>query len=304
MPAVSVRDLVVRFGSRPAVAGLGFDAPHGQVTAIVGPNGAGKSTTVAACVGLVTGWAGRIALLGSSRDPARTAPAAERARVGVMLQDGGLYPSARPGELVAYVASLHPDPLDPAALLDQLGLDPGTRTPIRRLSGGEQQRVKCALALVGRPDLAFLDEPTAGLDAEGRRAFHGLVRGLRDAGTSIVLTTHLMDDVERLADRVVVVARGRDVRSGTLDDLVGDEDCISFSGPLRADLGALASALPPGCQIVESRPGRYRATGASDPLALSAIASWTARHGARSSSITVGRESLEDVVLDLVGRQP
>lgn len=301
---MSVSDLVVRFGSRPAVARLTFDAPHGQVTAIVGPNGAGKSTTVAACVGLVSGWTGRIALLGSSRDPSRPAPAAERARVGVMLQDGGLYPSARPRELVAYVASLHRDPLDPAALLDELGLDPSTRTPIRRLSGGEQQRVKCALALVGQPELAFLDEPTAGLDTEGRHAFHDLVRRLRDDGTSIVLTTHLMDDVERLADHVVVIAKGRGLRSGALDDLVGGEDCISFSGPLDADLAPLRAALPAGCEIVESRPGRYRATGASDPLALSAIASWTAQHGARSSSISVGRESLEDVVLDLVGRQP
>ena len=196
-----------------------------------------------------------------------------------MLQDGGLYSTARPLELVRYVASLYPDPDDPAALLDGLGIDPATRTTIRRLSGGEQQRVKCAAALVGRPELAFLDEPTAGLDSLGRRTFHDRVRSLVDRGTTIVLTTHLMDDVERLADHVVVVARGRDVRQGTIAELVGEEESVSFRGPMHADVSGLRSVLPDGGDVVENPAGHYRVTGAADPMVLSAIAAWCGQQG-------------------------
>jgi ABC-2 type transport system ATP-binding protein len=221
--------------------------------------------------------------------------------VGVMLQDGGLYTTARPLELVSYLARLYPDPADPAALLSSLGLDPGLRTPVRRLSGGEQQRVKCAAALVGRPELAFLDEPTAGLDAVARRAFHDLVRDLVRGGTTIVLTTHLMDDVERLADTVVVVAGGRAVRQGSIADFVGEEESVAFRGPMHADLSGLRAVLPPGAAIHEDPAGHYRVTGAADPMVLSAIASWCAQHGVRTADLSVGRRSLEDVIVDLVG---
>jgi ABC-2 type transport system ATP-binding protein len=298
-PAVVVHDLVVRYGAKTAVAGLGFEAPRGAVTALVGPNGAGKTSTIEACVGLHPAASGTIRLLGHGVPLDRSVAAAVHGRVGVMLQDGGLYSTARPLELVTYIASLYPDSDDPARLLSALGLDPAVRTPIRRLSGGEQQRVKCAAALVGRPDLVFLDEPTAGLDAVARRTVHGLVRELVDRGTSVVLTTHLMDDVERLADRVVVVAGGRDVRSGTVADLVGDEESITFRGPMHVDLTGLAAALPEGCALSEDHPGFYRVTGTADPMALSAIASWCAQHGARTSDLSVGRRSLEDVVVEL-----
>ena len=300
-PAVLVQDLVVRYGARTAVAGLSFAAPDGQVTALVGPNGAGKTSTVEVCTGLRSAAAGTVSVLGTDLPATGAARAALHGRIGVMLQDGGLYTAARPLELVQYLGSLYPRPRGAADLLDRLGVDPGTRTPIRRLSGGEQRRVAAAAALVGRPELAFLDEPTAGLDARARRSFHDLVRSLVSEGTTIVLTTHLMDDVERLADHVVVVAGGRAVRSGTVSDLVGDDESVSFRGPLHADLTGLRAVLPDGGDVVEDPPGHYRVVGPVDPMVLSAVAAWCGQHGVRTSDLSVGRRSLEDVVIDLVG---
>ena len=302
-PAVRVRDLVVRYGPRSAVAGLTFEAQAGEVTALVGPNGAGKTSTVETCVGLRSAASGSVEILGVRQPAEGSLAGALRSDVGVMLQDGGLYPTARPLELARHIASLYADPDDPERLLAALGVDPGTRTTIRRLSGGEQQRVKCALALVGRPRLVFLDEPTAGLDTSGRRAVHDLIAGLRAGGTSVVLTTHLMDDVERLADHVVVISRGRDVSRGSVADLVGDDDTIAFSGPVNADLRDLVAVLPDGCRIEEDRPGRYRVSAAADPMILSAIAAWCAQHGVRTSGLTVGRRSRADVVLELTEGQ-
>lgn len=299
--AVRVTDLVVRYGPRTAVSGLTFTAPAGRVTALVGPNGAGKTSTVEVCAGLRSAAAGTVEVLGTPLPAAGSSRAALHARVGVMLQDGGLYTTARPLELVRYLSTLYPSPRDPAELLAGLGVDPATRTPIRRLSGGEQRRVAAAAALVGRPELAFLDEPTSGLDAVARRSFHDLVRTLVAGGTTIVLTTHLMDDVERLADHVVVVAGGRDIRHGTVADLVGEEESVSFRGPMHADVSGLISVLPPGGDVVEGPPGHYRVTGAADPMTLSAIAAWCGQHGVRTADLSVGRRSLEDVIVALVG---
>jgi ABC-2 type transport system ATP-binding protein len=300
VPAVDVRDLVVRYGTRPAVAGLTFSAAAAQVTALVGPNGAGKTSTVEVCVGLRRANAGTVKVLGEQLRAAGPSSGL-RARVGVMLQDGGLYSGARPLELVRHVAALHPRRLEPAALLERLGVDPSTRTTIRRMSGGEQRRVAAAAALVGAPELVFLDEPTAGLDAIARRGFHDLVRELVAGGTTVVLTTHIMDDVERLADHVVIVAGGRVLRDGAVTDLVGDDESITFRGPLHADVNGLQAVLPPGGRVMEVSPGTYRVTGAADPLVLSAIASWCAQHHISTSGLNVGRRSLEDVVIELVG---
>lgn len=295
-PAVRVTHLVVRYGTRNVVDGLSFTAPTGQVVALVGPNGAGKTTTVESCVGLRSPLSGTVEVLGE-REPGSSGL---RTRVGVMLQDGGLYATARPLELARYVASLYREPEDPARLLDALGIDPATRSPVRRLSGGEQQRVKCALALVGRPELVFLDEPTAGLDSGGRRTFHELVRGLKARGTTVVLTTHLMDDVERLADRVVVVAGGKDIHHGTVAELVGDADTIWLRAPVEAEVTGLRAALPEGARLEEEQPGRYRIDAGSDPAIVSAIANWCGANGVPMSLLTVGRLSLEDVVQTLV----
>jgi len=301
VPALTIEDLVVRYGATTAVAGLSMVADEGNVTALIGPNGAGKTSTVEVCAGLRAAASGHVTVLGE-RLPVAGGPAARlHDRVGVMLQDGGLYSSAAPLELVTYIASLYRQPQDPRELLASVGIDPTSRTAIRRMSGGEQQRVKCALALVGRPDLVFLDEPTAGLDPLARRGIHDLIRGLTERGCTVVLTTHLMDDVERLADQVVVVARGRAVRSGSVADLVGDEDTITFRGPLHVDVRDLRSALPAGYAVFEDHPGHYRVVGSADPMVLSAIASWSAQHGSPMAELAVGRRSLEDVVIDLIG---
>lgn len=300
VPAVVVRDLVVRYGARTAVAGLDLSAPDAAVTALIGPNGAGKTSTVEACVGLRSPSSGTIEVLGT-RVPADGRQRAElHQRVGVMLQDGGLYSTARPLEMVAHVAGLHAASEDPAGLLEALGIDPSSRTPIRRLSGGEQRRVAAAAALVGRPRLVFLDEPTAGLDTVGRRAFHDLLRQRVAEGLSVILTTHLMDDVERLADHVVVMARGRNLAEGTVDDLVGGDDTVTFTGPLHLPVGDLSAVLPPDTTIEEAPAGRYRIDGKLDPSALASITAWCGQHGVQTRDIRLGRRSLEDVVHDLV----
>ena len=265
----------------------------------MGPNGAGKTSTVESCVGLRTPASGTVEILG---EPEVTS-ARLRSRVGVMLQDGGLYPSARPLELARHIASLYPRPEDPEALLAALGLDPATRTPIRRLSGGEQQRVKCALAWVGRPELVVLDEPTAGLDSAGRRNFHDLIRGLTARGTTVVLTTHLMDDVERLADHIVVVADGRNVHNGSVSDLIGDAETIWLQLPAGIGVDGLRSALPHSARVDEERSGTYRVSAGADPTILGIVASWCAASGVPTSGLIVGRRSLEDVVQALIEGQ-
>jgi ABC-2 type transport system ATP-binding protein len=294
--AVEISDLVVRYGARVAVNGLSLTAPVGVVTALVGPNGAGKTSTVEVCAGLRPASSGTVRLLGEPIG----APDLRR-RVGVMLQDGGLYTSAAPLPFLSYVASLYETPADPAELLRALGIDPALRTPIRRLSGGEQQRVKCAAALIGRPELVFLDEPTVGLDPVARRGIHERVRQLTEAGTSVVLTTHLMDDVERLASHVIVMAQGRVIREGNVDQLVGAEDSVTFKGPAHCDLTDLRAALPDTCSVTEEHPGVFRVSGSTDPMVLSAVASWSAQHGGRTGDLAIGRRSLEDVIVELVG---
>ena len=223
-PAVVVADLVKRHGGVTAVDGVTFTADLATVTAVLGPNGAGKTTTVEICAGLRQADAGTVEVLGL--DPGRDGRAL-RPRLGLMPQTGGsgasgVYPTARPREVLELFAALYADPLDPAVLLDRLDLTRVARTPWRRLSGGEQQRLSLALAIVGRPEVVFLDEPTAGLDLHGRHATWALVEELRAAGVTVVLTTHAMDEAERLADHVVIVDRGRTVAAGTPAELTRD----------------------------------------------------------------------------------
>ncbi|HYT10496.1 MAG TPA: ABC transporter ATP-binding protein, partial [Mycobacteriales bacterium] len=211
-PAVEVHELVKRYGSTVAVAGLSLSVEPATVLALLGPNGAGKTTTVEVCEGYRRPDSGRVRVLGL--DPAADARAL-RPRVGVMLQGGGGYPGARAGELLRLLAAYAARPLDPDALLDRLGLSAAARTPYKRLSGGQKQRLSLAMAVVGRPELVFLDEPTAGLDPQARHATWAVVEHLRADGVTVVLTTHHMDEAERLADDVVVIDSGRVVATGT-----------------------------------------------------------------------------------------
>ena len=203
--ALEINDLVVRYGTKTAVAGLSMTARLGSVTAVVGPNGAGKTTTVETCEGYRSPTAGSVRVLGL--DPVADS-AALRPRIGVMLQEGGVPSSAKVGETLEHFARFYQNPQSPRELINLLGLSDVSAT-YRRMSGGEQQRLKFAIAIIGRPELVFLDEPTAGLDAHAKRIVWDVVNQLRASGVGIILTTHLMDDVEQLADEVFVVHHGR-----------------------------------------------------------------------------------------------
>jgi len=216
VPAVEIDGLVMRYGATRAVDGLSMTVDRDTITAVLGPNGAGKTTTLETCEGYRRPQAGTVRVLGLDprRDRRELLP-----RIGVMLQDGGAWSGVRAPEMLRHVARLHAHPLDPVLLAERLGLDECGRTPYRRLSGGQKQRLALALAVVGRPELVFVDEPTAGLDPHARRTTWDLLEELRASGVTVVLTTHHMDEAERLADRIHILDRGRIVASGTPAEL-------------------------------------------------------------------------------------
>lgn len=303
-PAVEVSGLVKAYGDRRVVDGLDLIAVRGQVTAVLGPNGAGKTTTVECCEGLRRPDAGRVRVLGA--DPAQ-GHSEHRAQVGVMLQGGGLPTAARALELVRHVARLHRHPLDPDLLAERLGIVDFASTTVRRLSGGQRQRVALACALVGRPEVVFLDEPSAGLDPQARLSVWELVRQARAAGVAVLLTTHLIEEAERLADLVVVMDAGRVVAQGSPEELTGgpchaQADTVRFRATPSLDLSTLRSLLPQDLRVIEALPGRYEVGGRIDPHVLVTITTWCADHELMPEGLTVGRRSLEDVFLDLTGR--
>ncbi|MGB3696295.1 MAG: ABC transporter ATP-binding protein [Gordonia sp. (in: high G+C Gram-positive bacteria)] len=300
-PALAVRGLVKRFGDKTAVDGLDLTLPRGEILALLGPNGAGKTTTVEICEGFTRPDAGSVRVLGMD-------PVADndrlRARIGVMLQGGGAYPGAKAEEMLALCAAYSADPLDPDWLMEALGLTEVARTGFRRLSGGQQQRLSLACALVGRPELVFLDEPTAGLDAHARIMVWELISRLRADGVSILLTTHLLDEAEELADQIVIIDQGRAVAAGAPADLVRQD----ADGQLRftaagLDDEALQAALPDGCRATRTPTGEHLVTGEITPALVSAIAAACAERGVLIESLDVASNSLQDVFLNLTGRE-
>ncbi|MFC5752765.1 ABC transporter ATP-binding protein [Actinomadura rugatobispora] len=298
--AVEVADLVRRYGPVTAVNGLSFRAARGAVTAMLGPNGAGKTTTIEICEGFRRAGSGLVRVLGL--DPAADGKAL-KPRVGVMPQSGGVPGTARAGEFLRLIASFHSRPLDPAALLERLGLTGQARTPFRRLSGGQQQRLSLAVALVGRPELVFLDEPTTGLDPQARHSTWELVEELRGAGVSVVLTTHYMEEAERLADHVVIVDHGTVVAQGAPADLAGAERQLRFRARPGLGLDELLSALPLGSAAKESPAGHYLVEGDVRPELLATVTAWCASHGVMAEELRIERRTLEDVFLELTGRE-
>ena len=300
-PAVEVTGLRKRYGSKTAVDGLDLLLPAGSVLALLGPNGAGKTTTVEICEGFRAADAGTVRVLGL--DP-RADGAALRARVGVMPQGGGAYPGVRVDEMLALVASCAANPLDTGWLLNILGLDSARRTPFKRLSGGQQQRLSLACALVGRPELVFLDEPTAGMDPQARRLVWDLVDALRGDGVSVLLTTHLMEEAEALADRVVIIDNGKVVADGSPGELTtgaADEQRLRFQARRGLDLKLLKAALPEDCTTDETTPGQYVVNGEITPQVVSTVTAWCAQQGVLAEALQVSKRSLEDVFLDLTG---
>jgi ABC-2 type transport system ATP-binding protein len=287
-PALEVDGLVKRYGGRAVVDGVSLSVPTASVLALLGPNGAGKTTTVEVCEGFRQPDGGAVRVLGlAPKDPAL------RPRVGVMPQSGGAYPGLTAAEMLRLVASYARNPLDPADLLDRLALTDVARTSYRRLSGGQQQRLSLAMAVVGRPELVFLDEPTAGLDPQARRATWELVEALRADGVTVVLTTHLLDEAERLADQVVVVDAGHVVAAGTVAELTRG-DGLRFTAAPGLDLSDLPGAA-------EEVPGRYVVAGAVTPQLYADVTAWAARRGVLAEDLR--SRSLEDVFLELTGRE-
>jgi ABC-2 type transport system ATP-binding protein len=297
VPAVDVSGLRVRFGDVVAVDGLSFTAEAGAVTALLGPNGAGKTTTVDTLVGHRRPDDGTVRVLGLD-------PVGEHdevvAQIGVMPQDGGVYPGIRVGEALRLFASYYDDPLEPEGLLARVGLRDRAGAATRSLSGGERQRLSLALALVGRPAVAFLDEPTAGVDVGGRQVIRQIVRELRDDGVAVVLTTHELAEAEHLADHVVIVDHGRVVAAGTLAELVsGGGEEIRFGAPPGLDTVALARRV--GAPVSEATPGEYVVAAASTPAAVASLTAWLAEHDLPLADLRAGRQRLEDVFLRLTG---
>jgi len=300
VPAIDVSGLVVRYpGGVTAVDGVSFSAEAGEVLALLGPNGAGKTTTVETLEGYKAPTEGTVRVLGLDpvRDHARLTP-----RIGVMLQKGGVYPGIRPGEALRLFAAFYDRAEDPAGLLDRLGLARVAATPWRRLSGGEQQRLSLALALVGRPEVAFLDEPTAGVDVAGRRVIREVMAELRDRGTCVLLATHELDEAERVADRAVIVDHGKLLASGTPSELTSPagRPTFGFGAPAGIDVAALSRHL--GAPVVERGPGDYEVGAGPTPALVAALTVWLAAHDLALAELRAGRATLEDVFLRLTGQ--
>jgi ABC-2 type transport system ATP-binding protein len=303
-PAVEISGLIKTYGRTTAVAGLSMRAERGRITAVLGPNGAGKTTTVEICEGYRRADAGTVRTLGL--DPIRDARAL-RSRVGVMLQSGGIPTTARAADYLKVMARFYATPLAPAMLLDRLGLTESARTPFRRLSGGQQQRLSLAAALIGRPELVFLDEPTAGLDPQARHATWDLVASLRSSGATVILTTHYLEEAERLADHVVIVDHGALVAEGTPAELTGAQGQIRFTAEPALDTSGLLVALPLGSLAKESPAGQYLielpAGTAVDPQVLATVTAWCAEQGVLARNLRIDSRTLEDVFLEITGRE-
>lgn len=290
MAAVEVEGLTVRYGALTAVSDASFAAEAGAVTAVLGPNGAGKTSTIEVCEGYRAAAGGRVRVLGM--DP-RAEQRRLSERMGVMLQDGGVYPSARVLDTVQHFCRLHARGADPRQLVSLVGLEQRARATWRRLSGGERQRLSLALALAARPDVAFLDEPTAGVDINGRDAIRGIIRGLADSGCAVVLATHELDEAERVADRVVVFDSGQVIADGTLDELRRGSGEIRFRSQAPVDVRALAGDT--GLIAAQVGPDEYVIDAPPLPRVMATLTAWLAERGHDLTDLRAGAQRLEDV---------
>ncbi|WP_300343194.1 ABC transporter ATP-binding protein [Nesterenkonia sp.] len=292
-------------GVTEILAGVDLTARRGEVTAVIGPNGAGKTTTLGCAQGLLRPSAGTVRLLGA--DPYR-ADARLRARVGVMLQDGGLPQAVTPAVLLGHVARLHADPWPLPDLVERLDMSRFLTTGIRRLSGGQRQRVALAAALIGRPEVVFLDEPSAGLDPESRQMVFELIEHLRSAGIGIVLTTHLLQEAQQLADSVFILKDGTVVRHGTISELTAESQTrparLVFAASRRLSEAELAAApLAVELDGELNRPGaRWAVTGLTSPQDLGRLAAWWEQIGMMPAEMTFESRTLEDVFWEVSAR--
>jgi ABC-2 type transport system ATP-binding protein len=310
--AIVVDGLAKSYGGRTVIDGLSFSVGTGEVFAILGPNGAGKTTTVEILEGYRRADAGSVRVLGL--DPTTEADAL-RARIGLMLQGGGIYPQARPLEIIRLFASFYRHPHDPEDLIDRCGLRDVARSRYRTLSGGEKQRLGLALAVVGRPELVVLDEPTAGMDPAAKAATRNLVVELRSAGVTVLLTTHDLADVERLADRVALIAHGQLVTIGSPAEMIaGGGRALRFrlAAALEEDdrpsleAALLGPAPRPNADrnevaLVTEGQTSYRVSGREpDPGLVARLAAWCAENDVEIVELRTTGGSLEDRYLELL----
>jgi ABC-2 type transport system ATP-binding protein len=304
-PAVAIDGLVMRYGEKAAVDGLSLTVDRGTITAVLGPNGAGKTTTLETAEGYRSPHAGSVRVL--DLDPARERRAL-LPRIGVMLQGGGAWSSVRADEMLRHVARLHAHPLDLEVLSQRLGLGECGRTPYRRLSGGQQQRLGLAMAIVGRPEVVFVDEPTAGMDPAARRTTWELLEELRGAGVTVVLTTHYMDEAERLADRIHIIDHGRLIASGSPLELTrgGHSATIRLvvTRPFPPDAPeSLRRALGDRVEVTLLDAMSIVVTGPADASSLAVVSRWCEENDVLPESLALGQRTLEDVFLELTGRE-
>lgn len=295
--ALRAERLTVRYPPRTlGLDGLDLVIPDSGITCLLGANGAGKTTLLECAAGIVRPASGQLHVNGLS--PGSTY---NRHNVGVMLQDGGLPGSARPREFLEYVARLYPRPRDVRALLARVDIDPDTRTPIRRLSGGQARRVAWAAAMVGAGRTLILDEPTAGVDPIGRERLYEVLREERDHGVCVIVSTHLVEDVEQLADFVAVLRRGRLALCGTPEELRPRTSLI-VRAAREMDCAVLVSALPAGSSCTRTSSDSYEVVVPSgvDPAVLTTVASWCAQHSvAPDTSIADLRSVLWNALRDV-----
>jgi ABC-2 type transport system ATP-binding protein len=293
MPAVVVDDLHKSFGSVVALAGVSFTAAEGECVAILGPNGAGKTTALEVLEGYQRRDSGRVEVLGT--DPSH-ATRDWRQGIGIVLQSTAVDPYLTVREVLTRNASYYRAPRVVVEVISLIGLEEKADVRVHRLSGGQQRRLDVGLGIVGRPRLLFLDEPTTGFDPSARREAWQLVRDLRTLGTTILLTTHYMDEAQVLADRIVIVAAGQVVAMGTPDDLGGRDTAavrIRFRLPPDVD----ASSLP---VVATPTVHGYELTTDDEVRVLHALTGWALEHGVPLIGLTADRPSLEDVYLRLV----
>lgn len=297
-PAVTIRNLVKRYGSLSAVDDVSFSIRKGEIFGIIGPNGAGKTTTVECICGLRVPDSGSISVCGLSpqRDRDRI-----REFVGVQLQESALPPRLKVGEVLQLFASFYPNPLNPREVLKSLAIEHVERTAFKSLSGGQKQRVSIALALVGNPKIAILDELTTGLDPEARRETWALIEGMRERGVTVVLVTHFMDEAETLCDRVALIHRGR-LRALDTPEAIATEagvNRVRFAPSQPVDDKALYAVR--GVQVVE-RKDRYVMVTGTGELAASLINALTAR-GVQVTDFEARHGNLDDAFIKLT-REP
>jgi ABC-2 type transport system ATP-binding protein len=299
--AIVVDKLTKIYGSNRVVDQLQFSVQRGEVFALLGPNGAGKTTTVEILEGYRTPSSGSVRVLGLN--PIRNGQAL-KPQIGIMLQQDGLYPGLTAREVLRLFAGYYKYPQSVDDLLERVGLSAAAKTRCRRLSGGQKRRLALAVALVGNPTLLFLDEPTAGMDPQARLATWEIIRDLKRNGATVLLTTHLMDEAERLADRVAIIDHGRLIALDTPAGLTGGQhaNIVRFVAPAGLDCAQLA-ALPSAHKAEEIRPGSYLIETEAVPALLAELTAWLRDQNITLSELRVGHGSLEDLFLRLTGAE-